>query len=82
MVCRMDLQEIGRVIRQTRKRRGLTQNQLAASARVSRYTVIKLESGSAGDIQFKTLVSITSVLCLEVTVVDLPVSGLRVLGEP
>lgn len=77
----MDLQVIGQLVQQTRKQLGLTQAEVAAQAHVSRYTLVKLENGTAGDIQFKTLTAILSVLRLQVTVIEKPVSGVRVLGE-
>lgn len=78
----MDLQSIGEQIRQTRKQRGLTQAEVAAQAHVSRYTLVKLERGTASDIQFKTLAAILGVLRLQLTVTEQPVSGVRVLGDP
>ncbi|MEX0943309.1 MAG: helix-turn-helix transcriptional regulator [Pseudomonadales bacterium] len=75
------LTEIGRTVQHARSLKGLTQGQLALQANVSRYTIIKLETGSATDIQFKTLVAILTALQLQLSVTDIPVSGLRVLGE-
>lgn len=77
----MDLQEIGQRILQQRKSLGLTQAELAASAHVSRYTLVKLETGKASDIQFKSLSAILAALRLVITVTERPVSGVRVLGE-
>lgn len=77
----MDLAEIGSVILTNRKLLGLSQKALADRARVSRYTVIKLENNNASDIQFKTLGAILSVLRLTLSVSDMPVSGIRILGQ-
>jgi len=77
----MNLYEIGQKIRSARKLSGLTQLILAEKANVSRYTLSKLENGQASDAQFKTMQSILSVLRLELTVVNEPVSEIRVLGE-
>jgi len=78
----MSLSKVGADIREARGQRGFTQQQLAEAAGVSRYTVIKLEKGSASDIQYKTLAAILAVLGLELSVIEQPVSGLPVLGEP
>lgn len=77
----MGMSEVGQAIRQARIQRGLTQRQLAGAAGVSRYTIIKLEKESAGDIQYKTLAAILDALGLELTVTERPVSGLPVLGD-
>lgn len=81
IVLSVNLQEIGQLIQRTRKARGLTQAALAAQAHVSRYTLLRLEKGAASDIQFKTLAAILLVLRLQITVTELPVSGVRILGE-
>ena len=78
----MNLQAIGERIRQTRKQRSLTQAEVAGLAHVSRYTLVKLERGTASDIQLKTLAAILGVLHLQLTVTEQPVSGVRVLGDP
>ena len=77
----MKLAELGQIIFAHRRAHGLTQNKLAERARVSRYTLIKLENGQADDIQFKTLSTILSELRLTLKVIDIPVSGISVLGE-
>lgn len=77
----MTLIEAGEIILAQRESRGLTQAALAARAGVSRYTLIKLENGQADDIQFKILSAILSELHLTLTVTDIPVSGINVLGE-
>ncbi len=77
----MNLQHIGQTVHEARKQRGITQLELAELAQVSRYTLIKLENGTASDIQFKTLAAILAALRMEITVIDWPVSGLRVLGD-
>ena len=77
----MKLAELGQIILAGREAHGLTQKQLAARAGISRYTLIKLENGRADDIQFKTLSAILSELHLTLTVTDMPVSGISVLGD-
>ncbi len=77
----MTLPEIGKLIRATRRSLNLTQQALAKSAGVSRYTILKLETGQASDIQFKTLTAVLQALRLTVEVVGNPVSGVTVLGS-
>lgn len=77
----MNLPQLGQMILAHRKSRGLTQQKLAERARVSRYTLIKLEKGSASDIQLKTLLAILSELNLTIDVRERPISGVPVLGD-
>ncbi len=77
----MTLPEIGKLIRATRRSLNLTQQALAKRAGVSRYTILKLETGQASDIQFKTLTAVLQALRLTVEVVGIPVSGVTVLGS-
>lgn len=77
----MKLTELGQIILAHREAHGLTQKKLAERAGVSRYTLIKLENGQADDIQFKILSAILSELHLTLTVTDIPVSGINVLGD-
>ena len=77
----MTLPEIGKLIRATRRSLNLTQHALARRAGVSRYTILKLETGQANDIQFKTLTAVLQALRLTVEVVGIPVSGVTVLGS-
>ena len=77
----MKLTELGQVILANRETHGLTQKILADRAGVSRYTLIKLENGQANDIQFKILSAILSELHMTLTVTDIPVSGITVLGD-
>lgn len=77
----MNLLEIGKIILINRKSLGLTQKALAERARVSRYTLVKLENGQASDIQFKTLTAILSELRLTIDVMEMPVSGVTILGQ-
>lgn len=77
----MKLAELGQVILAHREAHGLTQKHLAERAGISRYTLIKLENGQADDIQFKILSAILSELHLTLTVTDIPVSGINVLGD-
>jgi transcriptional regulator with XRE-family HTH domain len=77
----MNLLEIGKIILINRKSLGLTQKALAERARISRYTLVKLENGQASDIQFKTLTAILSELRLTIDVMEMPVSGVTTLGQ-
>jgi transcriptional regulator with XRE-family HTH domain len=77
----MNLIEIGKIVRTNRKSLGLTQKALAERARVSRFTLVKLEKGQASDIQFKTLTAILSELRLAIDVTEIAVSGVTILGR-
>jgi len=77
----MDLVQIGQTILAHRKSTKLTQQKLAEKAHVSRYTLIKLEKGTASDIQLKTLLAILSELNLTLDIKDRPISGIPVLGD-
>lgn len=77
----MNLLEIGKIILINRKSLGLTQKALAERARISRYTLVKLENGQASDIQFKTLTAVLSELRLTIDVMEMPVSGVTILGQ-
>ena len=77
----MNIPEIGKTILTNRKSLGLTQKALAERARVSRYTIVKLENGQASDIQFKTLTAVLTELGLTIDVTERPVSGVTILGQ-
>lgn len=77
----MNLLEIGKIILINRKSLGLTQKALAERARISRYTLVKLENGQASDIQFKTLTAVLSELRLTIDVMEMPISGVTTLGQ-
>ena len=77
----MKLSELGPVVRTNRKALGFSQQTLAERAHVSRFTLIKLENGTASDIQLKTLTAILAELRLKLTVSEIPVSGVQILGE-
>lgn len=77
----MTLSEIGRCILAARKSHRLTQQALAERAGVSRYTIVKLETGRAADIQFKILTAILAELHLTLAVTETPISGVAVLGD-
>jgi len=51
----MQLYEIGQRIRKLRKEQGITQEELAQRAGISRVTLGKLERGQIGSISIKTL---------------------------
>ncbi len=51
----MKLYEIGQQIRKLRKEQGITQEELAQKAGISRITIGKLERGQIGSISIKTL---------------------------
>lgn len=62
----MKLDEIGMKIRLLRKEKGLTQNQLAEIAGLSRVTLGKLERGQIGSIALKTIDVILDALGYEI----------------
>ena len=63
----MILSEIGTVIRQKRKEYGLTQEEMAKKAKLSRTTLSKVENGYFGNISVATLDNILSILGLTIT---------------
>jgi DNA-binding XRE family transcriptional regulator len=77
----MDLPEIANLVIENRRLLHLTQQTVADRAGVSRFTVIKLESGQASDIQFKTLSAILAEVNLTIVVTEVPISGIPVLGQ-
>ena len=64
----MDLDSIGREIRSQRGVLGLTQEQLAAKALVSRPTIARLETGRATDLGYRALLRILNALGLDLRV--------------
>ena len=78
----VSLQALGEQVRLSRMARHMRQVDLAKTAGVSRYTVIKLERGQLADINFKTLTAIVQALGLELRLMAQAPSGLPVLGEP
>lgn len=77
----MKFSEIGPLIQSHRKALNLTQESLANRAGISRYTLIKLESGSASDIQLKSLLAILAELGLVMEIKERTHTGVPVLGE-
>jgi transcriptional regulator with XRE-family HTH domain len=59
------LAELGQQIASARKRKRLTQSELAATAMVSRPTIHLLESGRAGEIGYSKLIRILAAVDLE-----------------
>ena len=64
----MNLSEIGNVIRETRKQRKLTQQQLGALLGMSRATISGIETGRIAEIGIRKMAALCSVLELEMTV--------------
>jgi transcriptional regulator with XRE-family HTH domain len=64
----MDLHSLGREIRRQRDAAGLTQEQLAAMALVSRPTIARLETGRASDLGYRSIVRILNALGLDLRV--------------
>jgi transcriptional regulator with XRE-family HTH domain len=62
------LYEIGENIRHERKRRKLTQGQLAEVLRMSRATISQIENGTVQEIGFRKILRILEVLGLELKV--------------
>ena len=77
----MKLHEIGARIRSLRKEKGLTQEQLANIAGISRVTLGKLERGQVGSISIKILDIILSQLSYEIEFKSFEGFGLAKLGE-
>ena len=64
----MNMSEIGNVIRETRKQRKLTQQQLGALLGMSRATISGIETGRIAEIGIRKMAALCSVLELEMTV--------------
>lgn len=77
----MLLVDIGKTIKQARKEQKLSQQQLAGQARISRYTLSKIENGQVADAQYLILSRILAELGLEFKICSRPVSGLPVFGD-
>jgi len=61
--------QLGRALREERRRQGLTQNDLAARAHVSRGWLVKLEAGH-GTAELDTVFRVVSALGLTITLAD------------
>lgn len=64
----MDLESLGQEIRRQRNAVGLTQEQLAARALVSRPTIARLETGRATDLGYRSILRILNALGLDLRV--------------
>jgi transcriptional regulator with XRE-family HTH domain len=64
----MHMQEIGSAIREARKRRKLTQQQLAALLGMSRATISGIETGRIAEIGIRKIAALCSLLDLEIRV--------------
>ncbi len=64
----MILSDLGKMIKQKRKERGLTQENLAMEAGISRTTLSKLENGYFGNISVATLDNLLAHLGYELDV--------------
>lgn len=64
----MQLSEIGPLLKEARKKSGLSQEQLARPLSMSRATISALESGRCEEIGFAKLASLLETLGLEVNV--------------
>ncbi|WP_229860136.1 helix-turn-helix domain-containing protein [Candidatus Sulfurimonas baltica] len=62
----MKLFEIGQMIKELRKEKGITQEQLAKNSAISRVTLGKLERGQMGSVSIKTLDIILNALDYEI----------------
>lgn len=60
----MDIQTVGKAVRERREALGLTQDRLAKLAELSRQTVQRLEAGTIKDLGFQRMVSLLAVLGL------------------
>ncbi len=77
----MKLHEIGTKIKNLRKAKGITQEQLAKLGGISRVTLGKLERGQVGGISVKTLDTILWQLSYEIEFKSFEGFGLGKLGE-
>ena len=77
----MKLHEIGSKIRDLRKDKGITQEQLAKISGLSRVTLGKLERGQVGGVSIKTLDIILSHLSYEIEFKSVSGFGLPSLGD-
>lgn len=64
----MDFFEIGEAVRQARKAKGLTQAELANRVGLSRYTIIRFESGQVSDLGLRKVLSILTHLGLQLSI--------------
>jgi transcriptional regulator with XRE-family HTH domain len=60
-----NLEQIGSGLRQQRKRRGLTQAEVAKAARISRATLSLLENGLLSELGIKKVLRVAEILGLE-----------------
>jgi transcriptional regulator with XRE-family HTH domain len=68
METTVTLQELAPVLRDARKRSGLSQEQLAAPLGMSRTTISALESGRCEEIGFAKLAALFDLLGLEIAI--------------
>jgi transcriptional regulator with XRE-family HTH domain len=64
----VELEKLGDLIKETRKSKGLTQQQLAKTCQVSRVLIYELENGRAKNIGYSNLLTVLDVLNLHLTV--------------
>ena len=64
----MQLRDLGPILRQARKKAGLSQDQLAAPLGMSRATISAIESGRCEEIGFSKLAALLDVVGLDLTV--------------
>lgn len=64
----MNLLDLGKTIKDLRKEKGVTQEQLASSAGLSRATLSKLENGYLGNVSVVTLANILNMLGYEIDI--------------
>lgn len=77
----MKLSEVGKKLKELRKDKKMTQEQLAAQAGISRVTLGKIERGEFGSVSVKTLDTLLFNLGFEIEFENLGGFGLPVLGE-
>ncbi len=66
----MKFWEVGRVIKERRKEKGFTQEELASAACLSRITISKLESGKIADVSIAAFIRILGGLGLEIEITE------------
>jgi HTH-type transcriptional regulator/antitoxin HipB len=64
----MDLSEVGQIAREARKKRRLTQDQVAGPLRMGRATLSRLENGTVDEIGIRKVMALCDQLGLELVV--------------
>ena len=68
MKCIMNVQQIGAALRDARKARGRSQQELAKTLRMSRATISAIENGTVSEIGVRKLMALCAALGLSISV--------------